>query len=80
MAFKVSSTRLIKTTKMLQTLVDAVNNLERIGGNKTVYLKTKKEAHDLIDELKASYDLENFDEWKDKKKSSSQEAEAIKKQ
>ncbi len=67
MAFKVSSTRLIDATKMLQRLVDAVNTLERLGSNNIVFMQTKKEAHDMIDELKTVYDLESFDEWKGKK-------------
>ena len=67
MAFKVSSSRLIKVAKVLQRQRDAINTLERLGSNKIVFMELKKESDDLIDELKTVYDLENFDEWTGKK-------------
>ena len=67
MAWKVSSSRMIKITKTLEKADFAINTLERLGQNNHVFLDTKKEIQELVDELKAVYDLENFEEWKEKK-------------
>ncbi len=63
MAFKVSSTRLIKITKVLQRADFALNTLEKNGKNTILFPELKKELQDCIEELKIAYDLENFEEW-----------------
>ena len=64
MAFKVSSTRLIKAAKLTKRAADAINTLERLGSNKIVFMELKKELQDFADELTSQYDLESFEEWK----------------
>ena len=64
MAFKVSSTRLIKVTKLLERADFALNTLEKNNKNKILFPELKKEIQEVIEELKTVYDLENFDEWK----------------
>jgi len=64
--FKVSVSEIINIVKLLEKSGGAINNLERLGGNKHVYLETKQEIHKEVDRLKSRYDLENFEEWKKK--------------
>lgn len=68
MGFKVPAERMIRIAKTLDKASFAINTLERLGQNKAVFLETKKEIHDLSDELKSLYKLEEFDEWKNVKK------------
>jgi hypothetical protein len=68
MAFKVSSSRIIKLTQLLVRADKAMNVLERNGKNKIIYPELKKEIQDEIEEVKSMYGLEDFDEWKDLKK------------
>jgi len=62
MAFRVSSTKLIKVTKLLERADKALNTLDT--GNVKLYSTLKKEIQDCTDELKSVYDLESFEEWK----------------
>lgn len=64
MAFRVSSIRLIKITKLLERSDKALNILDNGHNNAELYHTLKKEIQDCIQELKNVYDLENFDEWK----------------
>lgn len=64
--FKVTSSRLIKITKTLEKADFAINTLERLGQNKMVFMDTKRDIQELIDELKSQYELEQFTEWKDR--------------
>lgn len=67
MAFKVSSSRLIKHSNLLKRSLDAIIHLELNGKNKIVYPQLKQELQDEIKELEDSYNLSNFSECKKKK-------------
>lgn len=64
MAFKVSSSKLIKAAKLADRAATAINTLERLGSNKYVFIDLRKELQDFRDELISQYDLKSFDEWK----------------
>lgn len=68
MAFKVSSTRLIRAVELLKRADKALNTLEKNGKNTIIYPELKKEIQDEIEILMSNYALEDFDEWKDAKK------------
>lgn len=68
MAFKVSSSKLIKIIKLLERADSAMNILERDGKNKILFTDLKKEIQDEVAEVKVMYDLESFDEWNKKEK------------
>lgn len=62
--FKITSGELIRIIKTLEKQNFAINTLERLGQNNKVFMTTKKEGYDLIDELKSRYGIEQFDEWR----------------
>ena len=66
--FKVTSSRIIDIVLTLEKADFAINTLERLGQNKAVFLETKKEVQDLVETLKSAYQLEDYDEWKDRKR------------
>jgi len=62
--FKITSGELIRAVKLIDRAEHAMNNLERLGGNKILYPELKKELQELSEEFKNRYLLEEMDEWK----------------
>ena len=62
--FKVDSTILIEVVRNLEKDLEAINILEKSGGNKVIFPNRKKKIRALIRKIHLNYPLKDFDEWK----------------
>ena len=68
MGFKITSSEAIDMVKLLEKANSAIEHLETNGGkNKIKYNDLKKDLRSKAELWKEGFDLENFDEWKEKK-------------
>ncbi len=58
--FKVKVDILQRITDVLDRSNDAINNLERLHSNKSLYPDLKKQIQKLSDELKSRYPIDEF--------------------
>lgn len=61
---KVSEEFLLEVEELIDKSNDAINNLERLGNNKRIYLDLKKRLQNMSDKLKSQYGLA-LSEYKD---------------
>lgn len=68
MGFKITSIEAIIIVRLLEKSNAAIQHLETNGGkNKIKYEDLKKDLKSKAELWKKGFDLENFDEWKEKK-------------
>lgn len=58
--YKITEKSLQETVRLLREGAEAINTLERLSGNKFVYLERKKRMQKKADELEDQYGLREF--------------------